>query len=353
MRIKDDDVRLRALMLERREATERKRARFNSNVDVVLVSMKECDFHRLRKTNPQLKTFYHQWDCTFASSQKKKKKKKSKKKLSNSDMLQAILQGTLFGVAVAAIRVPSSWEGTGFYHALSPQEFYEQFPPLFQTTLVEFQDIGSYMQTVIRENQLSHKAAKVVRLHIQRSREKAVSLDYQAIAAAVSKIRFHPPAAQRLLVSVMKSNRLVCSSELLSWYHRHGLQICLEQFLEYKPVACFRSFVTKVTEARQNGSGVEARSMKVLGNAGYGSLLLRKDRFSRVSYVRGEAAMLKATRDPYTKRTTPLKDGVCEVETRPRRVMQDMPTALGVHVLSGAKLVMLRFYYDFLQEFLE
>ena len=45
-------------------------------------------------------------------------------------------------------------------------------------------------------------------------------------------------------------------------------------------------------------------------------------------------------------------DGLYEVETRPHRVPQDMPTVLGVHVLSGAKLIMLQFYYDFLQKYL-
>ena len=68
--------------------------------------------------------------------------------------------------------------------------------------------------------------------------------------------------------------------------------------------------------------------------------------------MRGEAAALKANRQPLTKKTVYLNKGVYEIETQPRRVPQNMPTSLGVQVLSGAKLVMLRFYYDFLDQYL-
>ena len=339
-------MRLEELMQKRREATRSKKAHLRSNPRIVLVTLKECEYRQLLKRDSRLKRFHERWDCTFGSPGKKQKQ------LGNSEMLQAIREGKIYGVAVASVRVPSTWESSGFQHPLSPREFYEQFPPIFQTTLVGFQDVGPYMQAVLRENQLNEKAAKVVRSHVKKSREEGVPLNLRTVAVAVSKIRFSVPPPQRLLVSVMKSNRLVCSSDLLSWYDRHGLQIFVEQFVQYKPIACFRAFVQKVTRARQEGNFIQAQSMKVLGNAAYGSLLLRKDRFSNVSYVRGEWETLKAVRSPYTKKTTPLGSGVCEVETRPRKVVQDMPTALGVQVLSGAKLVMLKFYYDYIDKYL-
>lgn len=335
-------------MLERREATESKKIHLQSNPDIHLVTMKECEYRELLKRDPHLKKFHDEWDCTFMSSQKKR----GKKRLGNSEILQAIREGKLFGVTVASVAVPSTWEDGGFQHPLSPREFYEQFPPIFQSTLVGYQDVGAFMQSVIRQNQVNDKVAALVRKHIRESREKAASLDFEALAAAVSKIRFTPPPPQRLLVSLMKTNRLVCCTDLLAWYDSHGMKIYIDHVLEYKPIACFLPFVEKVTLARQKGDDVTARSMKVLGNAAYGSLLLRKDRFSRISYVRGESATLKALRDPYTKRSTPLTNGVCEVERRPRSVPQDMPTVLGVRVLSGAKLIMLRFYFDFLQKYL-
>ena len=287
-------------MVERREETERKKSHLRSNPRIHLVSMKECEYLELLKRDPLLKEFHARWDCTFLSSQKNKKKQK----LNNSQMLEAVCDGKLFGVAVASMTVPSTWEeGSGrFRHPLSPQEFYEQFPPIFQTTLVGFEDVGPYMRAVIRENQLIERATKVVMMYIQKSREKALPLDFRALAGVVSKIRFQPPPPQRLLVSVMKTNRLVCSSELLAWYDSHGIKIYLEHFIEYKPIACFLPFVEKVMLARQTGNDIQARSMKVLGNAAYGSLLLRKDRFARISYVRGEAAALKKIRDPYYKK---------------------------------------------------
>ena len=71
-----------------------------------------------------------------------------------------------------------------------------------------------------------------------------------------------------------------------------------------------------------------------------------------MSYVRGEVELLKANRHPLTKKTELLSDDLYEVESHPRIVPQNMPTALGVQVLSGAKLLMLRFYYDFLDRYL-
>ena len=48
------------------------------------------------------------------------------------------------------------------------------------------------------------------------------------------------------------------------------------------------------------------------------------------------------------KKVSLLSGDVYEIELRPSRVQQTIPTVLGVHVLSQAKLVMLRFFYDFI-----
>ena len=71
-----------------------------------------------------------------------------------------------------------------------------------------------------------------------------------------------------------------------------------------------------------------------------------------MSYVRGEVDVLKANRHPLTKKTELLSGDLYEVESHPRIVPQNMPTVLGVQVLSGAKLLMLRFFYDFLDRYL-
>ncbi len=48
------------------------------------------------------------------------------------------------------------------------------------------------------------------------------------------------------------------------------------------------------------------------------------------------------------KKVSQLPGGLYEIELHPKKVFQNMPTVLGVHVLSQAKLVMLQFFYDFL-----
>ena len=257
MRVKEGDEATRKLMQTRRESTERKRALFELNhPHLSLITMRECDYRRLLRIDPELKKFHDEWDGTFRGGGKDGK-------LNNSEMLEAIREGKLFGIGVASVAVPLTWEGSGFQHPLSPMEFFQAFPPLFQTTLVGYEDVGEYTQSVIRENQLTEKAGKLVTSRIARSREKGVPLDLESLGRDVCRIKFRPPPPQRLLVSVMKSNRLVCSSDLLQWYDSHGLQINLEHFIEYKPVTCFSPFVRKVTEARQKGNDVQSKGMKV------------------------------------------------------------------------------------------
>ena len=82
------------------------------------------------------------------------------------------------------------------------------------------------------------------------------------------------------------------------------------------------------------------------------SVLLDRGKYSRVSYVRGEAQVLRANRDPLIKKSTPLgPNGVFEIEKHPKKVVLDMPTAIGVCILSGAKLKMLSFIYDFVVKY--
>ena len=235
--------------------TEEKRILFESNPDVTLRTMKECHFRRMIMQDRELAQFCRQWDCTLDRGKKKK--------YGNSEMIQAIRDGKLFGVGVASVAVPTSWEGTGFSHPMSPQEYYEHFPPIFQTTLVGYEEVGPYMKKVIRENQMHDKREQVVKRHRERSRAKGEPIDTKALARDIAKIKFCPPPAQRLLVSVMESNRLVCSSDLLAWYSNHGMTVVLEEFLEYKPLVCFGPFAAKVTEARQKGNEVQAKTMKV------------------------------------------------------------------------------------------
>ncbi len=260
IKVKPEDEKKKLLLKTRREKTSEKHRLLTSSNEIKLVTMKECEFRDLVETDPDLREFHDQWDPTFDVPRGKK--------LSQQDVKDAVTSGKLFGVGVISVKVPVSWEGSGFVHPLSPQEFFEVFPPVFQCRDVPFSKIGPYMQTCIKEKQLVDKAAAVTRTHIRRCETEGQPLDRGKLARAIREIEFREPPPQKLLVSLMGTERLVVTSPLMSWYWTHGLTVYVEEFIQYKPVPCFRPFAQMVTEARQTGNSVQARGMKILGNSG-------------------------------------------------------------------------------------
>ena len=246
-------------MKSRREETEKTMQLLRSSEDFDLVTIKECEFRAAVEADQDLKMFHDNWDPTFALHRGRK--------LSQSDVQSAIKSGTLFGVGVISVKVPSTWEGTGFYHPLSPREFFQVFPPVFQNREVSFKDIGPFMQSCIRQRQLNEKAVAIAKLGIRRSQREGRVLDLRAVAREVRRIKFKEPPPQRLLVSVMNSERLVVTGDLICWYMSHGLTVFVEEFIQYKPAACFLPFVKTVTKARQSANEIHGRGMKLLGNS--------------------------------------------------------------------------------------
>ncbi len=117
------------LIRKRREYTEKIKKRFAESKEYKLITMKECQFRRLLQTNDEIREFYNAWDPVFQSG---------KRKLSQEEMLQAIMDDRLYGVAVAKIAVPTTWEESGFNSPLTPQQYFQDFPPIFQVINVFF-----------------------------------------------------------------------------------------------------------------------------------------------------------------------------------------------------------------------
>jgi hypothetical protein len=243
----------------RREDTERTDRMFEESGEYNLVTVYECDFRREIETNPDLRDFFNNWDPTFVHLGKGKKKK-----LEQQDVLEAIADGRLFGVVVVTVSLPSTWTAGAFSHpVLSPREYFEMFPPIFQNRLVSFDDVGDFMQTRIRERQLEEKLKKALKQYQHRCRVERRTVSREELLRIETNIRFIKPKPRRLLVSLLGSDRLVVTTPLVQWYLSHGLEVTVLEMLQYKPEPCFGSFVEMVTKARQSGSDVQARTMKV------------------------------------------------------------------------------------------
>jgi hypothetical protein len=76
---------------------------------------------------------------------------------------------------------------------------------------------------------------------------------------------------RRLLVGGMSAKKILIATPLLRWYMEHGLEVTkIHQVVEYTPLACFKTFQERVTEARRRGdadpsTAIIADTMKLIG----------------------------------------------------------------------------------------
>ena len=156
-----------------------------------------------------------------------------------------------------------------------------------------------------------------------------------------------------------RAKKILLATPLLQWYLAHGLQVTkIYQVIEFTPVACFAKFEKEVTEARRQGDedlskSIIADTMKLIGNSGYGSLIMNKEKFSKINYVKGETNACMKTNESNFKKLTELDDSLYEVESAKKQLNLDLPIYLGYFILQYAKLRMLEFYFDFVDTYIE
>ncbi|XP_053380961.1 uncharacterized protein LOC128549018 [Mercenaria mercenaria] len=166
---------------------------------------------------------------------------------------------------------------------------------------------------------------------------------------------------RRLLVGGTKARQILLATPLLKWYLDHGLQVTkIYQVVEYRKKACFESFVEEVSDARRAGDACKdmaiiADTMKLIGNSGYGSMIMDKTKHRNVFYVEGENRACFEVNKPQFRQTMCLDDDdqYYEVEAAKQRIKLDLPVQLGFFILQYAKLRMLQFYYDLLDKYVD
>ena len=94
-----------------------------------------------------------------------------------------------------------------------------------------------------------------------------------------------------------------------------------------------------------------ADTMKLIGNSGYGSLILDKEKHQDILYAEGWGAAQLNINDPRLKKCALVTDNLYEMEMAKTKIRFDLPIQLGYHILQLAKLRMLQFRYDCLQEY--
>ena len=226
-----------------------------------------------------------------------------------STILNAVLDDSFFGFLEVDIHVPQHLH-----------DYFQEMPPLFCNTEVKFEDMGAFMQQYVREHHMSDKP-------------------------------------RRLLLSGMKAEKIMLSSPYLKWLLQKGLTVTkLHQVVEYSPQRCFRQFVRDVSDARRAGDVDKAQkiiadTMKLIGNSGYGTLIMDKEKHQDTLYAEGWGAAQLNINDPRLKKCALVTDNLYEMEMAKTKIRFDLPIQLGYHILQLAKLWMLQFPYDCLQEY--
>jgi hypothetical protein len=280
-----------------------KRIAFIEEMGHQVETMWECEFEKKIKKQPEIKKFIQNRRPRFSQTHPGSVNEKL--------ILQAVLSGELFGAVEVDIAVPDHL-----------YEYFSECSPIFCNTNVPFDKMGKHMQEHLRSFNLSERP-------------------------------------RRLLVGGMKASRILLATPLLKWYMEHGLEVTkIHQVVEYIPLKCFEDFVKQVTEARREGDqdpsqSVKSDTMKLLGNSGYGSSIMNKEKHKKVCYVKGENAACLKVNEPEFNKLTQLGGDLYEVESFKKKILLNLPTQIGFFILQYAKLRMLSFHYDCIDKLID
>ena len=131
------------------------------------------------------------------------------------------------------------------------------------------------------------------------------------------------------------------------------------EVIEYSKQNCSAQFTQDVTNARQlgdqdSGEEVLASNMKLIGNSGYGSMIMDKEKQLKIMYYNNKhQAQLKVNDRRFSKVNELETDKLFEVESAKVciRINQNLPIQIDYMILQMAKLKILQFYYDFMDVF--
>ena len=174
---------------------------------------------------------------------------------------------------------------------------------------------------------------------------------------------------RKSLVSVRSGENVVVITPVLKWLLEKGL-VCkkIHRIVEFKPFSYYKEFEKTVTQHRSAADKDPDRKAvgqlwKLVGNSCYGKTVERREKYTKTSFYDGLTAgrMVNLNNFRHLEPIEKFPDGgevfegegetVYEIDTLPRRFKEKCPRFFGVFILGWAKLVLLRFYYDFLLKF--
>ena len=223
---------------------------------------------------------------------------------------QDILNDKVFGFLKVDIETPEHLK-----------KYFEEMTPIFKNTVVNFEDMGEYMQEYHRENNINFVKSKK-------------------------------------LIGSYFGKEITLYTPLLKWYLQHGLKITkFHVGIEYTSEKCFKKFADEVSDARRAGDvdkeyELIAETMKLFGNSAYGKTITNKEGFVSTTYAT-EDNINKKINNPRFKDLEELYGKNYEVVSSKREIKLDLPLQIGCAVYQLAKLRMLEFDYDFIDKYID
>ena len=265
-----------------------------------LVEMWECDWARVQRENPNAADFV-----------RSRRLPHQHKTLNQRGILDAIVNGELFGLVECDIEVPAQLHET-----------FAEMPPIFKNVEISREDIGDHMREYAEREGLMK-------------------------------------SPRRSLIGSMFGRRILIASPLLLWYVQHGLHVThIYQFFQYGQAACFRPFGEAVSNARRDGDvdtskGIIADTMKLLGNSAYGKTVTNQEKHMQVQVAHSDETASRLVNLPNFRALHTLDENLYEVELNKKAVRLGLPLQIGFFVYQYAKLRMLQFNFDFLLKFID
>ena len=188
------------------------------------------------------------------------------------------------------------------------------------------------------------------------------------------------------LICNLKGDKILLATPLLKWYLEHDLEVTkVHQVVK----SCFQPFGDAVSDARRAGDAdprkaIITDTMKSVsfrfifssikgweqytfsqivetckicfishgGNSGYGKTITNQLKHRNVEYC-SDAEASRKVNTPLFGKLENITNDTYEVESCKKTIKLDLPIQVAFFVYQYAKLCMLQFYYDFLDEYLD
>ena len=163
---------------------------------------------------------------------------------------------------------------------------------------------------------------------------------------------------QKKLLGVMSAKKILLYAPLLAWYLNQGLKLtAVYRTIDYEPREIFSWFVNEVANNRRKGDADKDKALlaevfKLLGNSAYGKFIEAVERHTNTIYTCDEEEVDKSLRSARFKTLEEIGPAY-KVELRKIKIHIDRPFQVGIVVYQLAKLRMLKFYYEFLDFYLD